>query len=226
VATPGSWRGVVTANTEVQESSSSTTRENRGPPVGITVGTYSARTSIDVTDRFFLGGTDEQVGMGYVALDGRQYTNGAAVDESVETISNGANSSCFYDFVKTGQSSGGWYFESDAFGSISLYPDGRYTISFNGGGWDEEIVVPGQLTSEYSGIRPESCNDPSETIDRPMYPQPTVGSGSVSMVEGQLDPEDPGNVLRGQVAITNADLSVTTINWNIVHDGPIRLPDF
>jgi hypothetical protein len=224
IATPGTWRGVVTANTEVQESSSSTTRENRGPPVGITVSTYSTRTSIDVTDRFFLGGTDEQVAMGYVALDGRQYTNGAMTAETVETVSNGANSSCFYDKNETGRSAGGWFFEVDASGSISLYPDGRYTISFFGSNSDDEIVVPGELTSTYSGIRPASCNDPSETVDRPAYPHPTVGSGSVSIVEGQLDPEDPGNVLRGQATITNSDLSVTTITWNIVHEGPIRLP--
>ena len=47
---------------------------------------------------------------------------------------------------------------------------------------------------------------------------------SVSSAEGQLDPDDPGNVLQGRVEITNFDLSVTTITWNIVHDGPIRLP--
>ena len=46
----------------------------------------------------------------------------------------------------------------------------------------------------------------------------------MSLIEGQLDPEDPGNVLKGQLEITNYDLSTTTVTWNIVHAGPIRLP--
>jgi hypothetical protein len=45
-------------------------------------------------------------------------------------------------------------------------------------------------------------------------------------VEGRVDPADPGNVLRGQMTIDNGDGSVTTVTWNIIHDGPIPLPQF
>ena len=148
VATPGAWRGTLTANTEVQQSSSSTTTVHDRQPWGTTVTTNSARTSIDVTDRFFFGGTDEGVDMGYVTLEGSQYTNGAATDVTVKTVSNGYNSQCFYDLTETGQSGGGWYFDVEAGGSISLYPDGKYTITFYGGMSDEEITVPGQMTRQ------------------------------------------------------------------------------
>jgi hypothetical protein len=185
----------------------------------------TSRTSVDVTDRFHLGGTDEQVDMGYVALDGHQYTNGAATVEDHETVTNAWNisGSCNYNLNQDDVYAGGWYFDAEAYGNISLYPDGRHTISFYGDEGDDDITVPGEQVTVVTPLN--DCIDTgSGTDDAPYYPNPKVGSATNTMVEGQLDPDDPGNVLRGQVTITNYDLSVTTITWNIVHDGPIRLP--
>jgi hypothetical protein len=227
VATPGAWHGTVTANTELQQSSSFTTTKYDRQPWGNTVTTYSQRLSVDVTDRFFLGGTDEQVGMGYVSLSGQQYTNGAMTDETDETRINDHNSQCFYDLREHGLSQGGWYYDVEASGSISLYPDGRYTISFYGSGPDDEIVVPGEFTRQASNLHPAGCEDLEDpSRDRPAYPGASTGSGATSLVEGRVDPADPGNVLRGQMTIDNGDGSVTTVTWNIIHDGPIPLPQF
>ena len=225
VATPGSWHGTVAANTEIQDSSSSTVNEHLGAPWGTTVHTHSSRTSVDVTDRFYLGGTDDEAGMGFVSLNGRQYTNGAATDETHSTSTNRwSPSGCNYNLTEDAVSGGGWHYDTEATGSISLYSDGHYTISFYSRAPEEQLSVPGEHVKVVSPLN--DCEDiGSGTDDWPYFPSAT-GTSATSMVEGQLDPQNPGNVLRGQTTITNYDLSTTTITWNIVHDGPIRLPGF
>ncbi len=224
IVMPGAWHGTVTANTEVQESSTSTVSEYVGPNWGTTVSTHSARTSIDVWDRFYLGGTDEQIDMGYIALDGRQYTNGAATDESHGKTLNGVSGTgCTYNLTEDTAAGGGWFFDVEASGTINLFSDGRYTISFYGRESEDEVVIPGKYAKEVTPLN--DCEDiGSQTRDSNFYPSPIVGKGSNSTVEGQLDPENPGNILEGQITITNYDLSTTVITWNIVHDGPIPLP--
>ncbi|HEY6608875.1 MAG TPA: hypothetical protein VI277_06735 [Candidatus Limnocylindria bacterium] len=226
VAVPGEWRGTITANTEVQESIESTVSTTDDYFGITTVTTRSTRTSIDVTDRFFVGGTEDPPGMGFVSLSGRQYTQGAGTKEEGSATVNAWNNTCGeYDSVVTVQAGGGWSFEEDTTASISLYPDGTYQINWSASGWDRDVVLPGESASQWTESRAE-CPAGSDTSNAPMYPYPLIGSGQTTMIEDQLDPENPGNVLRGQVTITNDDLSTTTISWNIVHEGPIPFPDF
>ncbi|HEY8171401.1 MAG TPA: hypothetical protein VIH24_09955, partial [Candidatus Limnocylindria bacterium] len=69
-----------------------------------------------------------------------------------------------------------------------------------------------------------TCPAGSDTSNAPMYPNPVIGSAGTSLVDGHIDPNNPGNRLQGSTTITNDDLSVTTITWNLVHEGPIRMP--
>ncbi len=227
IPTPGNWRGTITANTERQESTTSTVSENQGPPWGTTVHNSSSRISVDVTDRFYLGGIDDESGMGYVALEGRQYTNGAAVEESSHAGNNvWSPSGCGYDITEESNSGGGWYFDTEGSATISLYSDGRYTISFYASSPEDEVIVPGERVTQVS-LGEGSCIDTgSGTEDWPFWPSPTVGTPASAMIEGQLDPQDPGNVLKGQMSITNYDGSISILNWNLIHDGPIRLPQY
>jgi hypothetical protein len=225
VATPGSWRGTVTVNTELQESiTSSSSTYDPGTRI-TTIGTTSSRTSIDVTDRYFVGGDDDPSGMGYAALDGRAYTNGAGVYEEGSAIIDGWSYTCGkYDKVDSEQSGGGWNFDGEGSVSIGLYPDGKYTLDiYSRAEPGQEVVLPGEHTSQW-GESEAGCPAGTDEWNAPMYPTFTTSSQYLSRVEAQLDPEDPGNRLQGSQSFTNWDLSTTTVTWNLVHDGPIRLP--
>ena len=223
----GEWTGTLTANTEVHESSSGTVNEHLGPPWGTTVHTHTSQMSLDVTDRFFLGGTEDPPGMGYVALEGRQYTQGAVTDSIVSSsVNRWSPSGCGYDLQETAQSGGGWYFDLDAGATLTLYADGKYTISWYGSEPEEEIFVPGQSDRQVT-LREGGCIDTGTgTDERPYWPSPLTGSAANSMVEGRVDPLNPGTALRGSHTFTNYDLSTTTVTWNLRHEGPIRLPSY
>lgn len=225
IPTPGTWHGTVTVNTELQESFSTTSRTYDPGTRITTLGTHSERTSIDVYDRFFVGGDDDPSGMGYAALDGRVYTNGAGTHEEGSSLIDDWSYTCGkFDKVESENSAGGWYFDGEGSVSIGLYPDGTYTLDIHSRAEPgEEIVLPGEHTTEWSASE-AGCPAGTDEWNAPMYPTYTSASAPLSRIEGQVDPEDPGNVLRGQDSFTNFDGSVTTVTWNLVHDGPIRLP--
>jgi hypothetical protein len=227
VPTPGTWHGTVTVNTELQESFSTSSRTYDPGTRITTLGTHSERTSIDVYDRFFVGGDDDPSGMGYAALDGRVYTNGAGTHEEGSSLIDDWSYTCGkFDKVDSERSGGGWYFDGEGSVSVGLYPDGKYTLDiYSRAEPGEEILLPGEHTSEWSASE-AGCPAGTDESNAPMYPPYTSASALLSRIEGQVDPEDPGNVLRGQDSFTNFDGSVTTVTWSLVHDGPIPLPDF
>ena len=53
---------------------------------------------------------------------------------------------------------------------------------------------------------------------------PLVTGVRTGRVEGRIDPANPGTTLKGTQRVEWPDGSVTTITWDLVHDGPIRLP--
>ncbi len=224
IPTPGTWHGTVTVNTELQESFSSSGRIYDPGTRITTLSTHSERTSIDVYDRYFVGGDDDPSGMGYAALDGRVYTSGAGTHEEGTSLIDDWSYTCGkFDKVESEHSAGGWHFDGDGSVSIGLYPDGMYTLDiYSRAEPSEEIVLPGEHTTEWSASE-AGCPAGTDDWNAPMYPF-TSASVYLSRIEGQVDPEDPGNALRGQESFTNSDGSVTTVTWNLVHDGPIRLP--
>ena len=223
VPTPGTWRGTVTAETEMHDSSSSAaTRDG-----GLVVYADSARTSIEVTDRFYFGGTALEDHVGQVGLDGRQYTHGAQVIERHVTESyrqrpDAPPGGCGYDVTEDDVAGGHWYLDTEATGLISLDGDGHYEIHFNGAGFVEPPMVPSEYVKVVTPIDDDCIGDTQRFEGE--APAGFTGIAGTTMVEGNLDPGNPGNVLMGQTRITNFDGSTTTITWNIVHDGPIRLP--
>jgi hypothetical protein len=222
VATPGDWRGTVTINTEVQESMSSTiTTTDNGVT---TVTTRDVRTSADVTDVFYLGGTEDATVSGYVGLGGRGYTHGAAVSEEGSATVNAVNYSCgTYDRIISVQSGGGWSFDGDASGNVSLYPGGKYTVSWTSLASRQDVELPGERRSEVSASSSGLCPAAVSTSKVTLTP-PHVYASVISMVEADVDPANPGNRLHGSKTVVNDDLSVTTITWDLSHDGPIRFP--
>jgi hypothetical protein len=224
IPTPGTWHGTITVNTELQESFSSSGRIYDPGTRITTLSTHSERTSIDVYDRYFVGGDDDPSGMGYAALDGRVYTSGAGTHEEGTSLIDDWSYTCGkFDKVESEHSAGGWHFDGDGSVSIGLYPDGMYTLDiYSRAEPSEEIVLPGEHTTEWSASE-AGCPAGTDDWNAAMYPF-TSASVYLSRIEGQVDPDDPGNALRGQDSFTNFDGSVTTVTWNLVHDGPIRLP--
>lgn len=229
VPAAGPWRGTIVATTELQQSMSSASSEYVGPNWGTTRFTNSSRTSVDVTDEFFVGGDEVASTVpGYVALEARQVTHGSAVREQKGTITNGVTGTgCQYDKTDTDMADGSWSFTEDTTADLTILPDGTYTLRWNVAGWDRDVSVPG-LQESIATVHTPSCEDnASGTNDLPWFPSPSLASLLTSKVSGKIDPENPGNQISGSLTVTNpSDLSVTTITWNLTHDGPIRLPSY
>jgi hypothetical protein len=223
VRTPGTWRGTVTAETEVRELISTATSGQSHVAIRWT-SNRTEQTSITVTDRLHLGGSDDAHSLGYIRLEGHQYTQGFASRQVDTTVTNASASCGVYDYTETESSGGSWYFDAESGGGITLYPDGRYTIDWYARATDEDVVVPGEKSKQVT-VREGDCFDIGSGGMEWSY-SPTTTTGSVvTSVSGHIDPENPGNVLAGSEAILNDDLSTTTLTWNLVHDGPIILPN-
>lgn len=83
--------------------------------------------------------------------------------------------------------------------------------------------MPTRMTDEtrilggVEGCQAQSFTDESEGF-------PLVTGVRTGRVEGRIDPANPGTTLKGTQRIEWPDGSVTTITWDLAHDGPIRLP--
>lgn len=220
VPQPGTWKGTIIAATESSQSGSSTITE------GTATYTRDWHTSIWVRDVIYVGGPDDAYGSGFVLLDGRQYTSGNGTDGYAEAGTN-VPGGCLHDVVEQAESGGTWGFDGQAGVNIILYSDGRYTIAWDTAQPPEDIVLSGQTVTQVSILEPSPhCIDiGTGTEDRPYWPSPLTGSAGQTTVEGRIDPNNPGTVLSGShTFISEYDLSTTTVTWNIVHEGPIRLP--
>lgn len=220
VPLPGKWNGTITAATESSQSGSSAVTE------GTATYTRDWHTSIWVRDVIYVGGADDGYATGFVYLNGRQYTSGNGTDGYAEAGTN-VPRGCAHDVIEQAESGGTWGFDGQAGANITLYPDGRYTITWDTAQPAEDIFLPGQTVTQVSILEPNPhCVDiGTGTEDRPYWPSPLTGSAGQTTVEGRIDPDHPGNILAGSQTFTSEyDSSTTTVTWTIVHDGPIRLP--
>lgn len=113
-------------------------------------------------------------------------------------------------------SSGGWGFDAESTVTLMLNPDGTYLLSWTVGHPPDEVVLHGQEDNQVSIHEPSPhCFDiGTGTFDRDFLPGITNGSGGTTQVQGRVDAANPGSVIRGS----------TTIEWELVRNGPIRLP--
>lgn len=218
VPRPGTWHGTITATTTVSESASGVEHID---PDGVV--TWASRTSINVVDRFYVSGNEDIPGSPFLMLAARQYTNGIGVDESTSVGTN-IPRGCRHDFTNVQSSSGSWGFDADSTVTVMLNPDGTYLLSWSVGHPPEEVVLHGEENNQVDIHEPgPHCLDiGSGTFDRDFYPGPTSGSGGNTQIQGRIDPANPGSVLRGSATFSD-DRSVTSIQWELIRDGPIRL---
>jgi hypothetical protein len=224
VPKPGTWHGTITVNTEVQQHSASSVVEPL--PLGKRdVTTGSTRTSADVTDEFFVAGNDPVAGSPFVQLQARQYTHGVwhYVSESYRDGYDGTG--CHGGNLKKGDYFGTWSFDADTTASILIDASGHYSVNWNAQAPPAEVTAPGADSTSRTDLGGGSAGcEGAGTETRPgsMYPSPTVATLDAS-AEGQLDPANPGTVLNGSLGVTNFDGSMTTITWNLQHEGPIPI---
>ena len=223
-AQPGSWHGKITVNTERQEQTSISQTTYVGPNFGTTVSTSTDRASVDVTDEFYVAGDDPEVGASEISLKASQFTHGAATFENHVNVSNGWTSMCGYDKQVDASAGGGWSINGDTNAGIILQGDGTYTLNWNAMGYDQQITVPGSKDTAVQ-VKTAGCEEhESGTEDWTTYPFPVVASVGNLLITGDLDPTNPGNKISGSLTSNNEDFTITTVTWDLTHDGPIHLP--
>jgi hypothetical protein len=225
VPQPGAWRGRVRVDWESRRETMSS-REitegwGTGPHGEPGKELFTTRIHDDITDTLYVGGQDDPSQPGSVELSGRSYVHG--VENYFDYhFYEGYSASCQYQQETTFESlPGGWTFEGDAYGSLQLSSDGSYTIDLNGAGSPGEISMATRMTDETRVLGGE-CLAQSVTDESEGYP--LVTTARTDRVEGAIDPANPGSSLKGSQRVEWPDGSVTTITWDLVHDGPIRLP--
>lgn len=221
VPLPGDWKGTIKINFEFQESSTITTKS----------AVYTHRRSTDITDTFYVGGSDkgsDGSGAG-IRLDARQYTQGGDVvlDTQDAVFSNA--SGCRYTSAWTWDAGGSWNFDADAQVWIVLKPDGQYQLVIGTGSPPEEILLPGTDTKVLTdnGSVYECQGFGTFTSDSPLTPNGIVATGNGGLIEGRLDPANPGSELKGRMSFRDSnDLRyVITMEWQLTRvSGPIVLP--
>ncbi|MET0771846.1 MAG: hypothetical protein ABWZ82_02080, partial [Candidatus Limnocylindrales bacterium] len=226
VPQPGAWRGRILvnweSNTETMHSRELTEGWGTGPHGETGKELTLSKVQDDIKDTLFVGGEEDPREPGLVALTGRSYVHG------VENFFDyhfweGYSASCQYRQETTFENLGGGFtYEGDASGRLQLRSDGSYTIDVQGAYPTGEISVPARMTDEItilSGV--EGCQSTSFSEDAQGFPLGTTVR--TDTIEGTLDPAAP-NVLKGSKRTEWSDGSVTTITWDLVHNGPIRLP--
>ncbi len=227
VPQPGAWRGRVRVNWESRRETVSSREITEGWGTGPHGESgrelFTTRVHDDITDTLFVGGDEDPSQPGSVELRGRSYVHG--IENYFDYhFYEGYSASCQYQQETVYESlAGGWTYEGDARGTLQLSSDGSYTIDVTGASSPAEIAMPTRMTDEtriLGGV--EGCQAQSFTDQGEGYP--LVTGVRTDRVEGTIDPANPGTTLQGSKRVEWPDGSVTTITWDLVHDGPIRLP--
>lgn len=227
VPQPGAWRGRVRVNWESRRETMSSREITQGWGVGPHgepgKELFTTRVHDDITDTLFVGGQEDPSARGSVELTGRSYVHG--IENYFDYhFYEGFSASCHYQQETVFESlPGGWTSEGDARGNLQLSSDGSYTIELAGAGAPTDIGMPTRMTDEtriLGGV--EGCQAQSFTDESEGYPLAT--SVRTDRIEGTIDPANPGTTLKGSKRVEWPDGSVTTITWDLTHDGPIRLP--
>lgn len=225
---PTEWRGRITveyiSRTEETRSSVETEGWGSGPYGEPAVGLSNRKRSTQVTEMFYVGGTEEPgEAQGYISIDGRSATQGF-LNVFDYQWSEGYTSACHYQREYIEDGGGAWNLSSDVRGSILLYGDGRYEISVNGQRKPDEILLPSTQTEEIVNLSSDRCTPHPENTDLPLFVSEPTARGD--QITGQLDPTNPGTRLAGSQVTVWDEHSYSVITWDLTHEGPIRLPQF
>jgi hypothetical protein len=227
VPQPGAWRGRIRVNWESRRETVNgreiTEGWGTGPHGEAGKELFLTRVHDDITDTLYVGGDELPNAPGSAELAGRSYVHG--IENYFDYhFYEGYSASCHYQQETTFESAaGGWTFEGAARGSLQLRSDGSYTIDVSGAYPPGEVSAPMHYTDETTildgveGCEPLSVSEDSEGF-------PLVTTPRTDRAEGSIDPANPGTQLKGSSRTEWPDGSVTTIDWDLTHDGPIRLP--
>jgi len=225
---PGGWSGTITfhLDRDIDTTESSTSGE----------GIYQSTTTVhfelqtDVTDTFTVTGSDPedlQFGIGSVDLTGQAANTGTTLERSVYVSDKRNALGCHYLDETGSEIDGSWTLGGQAQGEIHFNDDGTYYISIFGGDPGEE-EIPKLMWITYTILEgaANDCPTPgrSEVTGFGQYGE-WAYSYSPGILEGTLDPANPGFVLDGSTSVeTSSPEGTVTATWHLVHDGPIVLP--
>ena len=167
-----------------------------------------------------------------VELGGPAANTGTTSRTSVTTWQK-QNSGCTWTEELRSETAGGWTSAGTVRGELILSEDGSYLLDFDPS-WDEPPTLTEHTTDTVSDL---SANCEGEGWDTQTPSGPAVPWASQLLAEydidlmqpqltGRLDPTDPGSVVAGSGSWRMRDPEDTTltVEWELVHDGPITLP--
>lgn len=242
---PGSWTGTITVRAAVDFSKEEPGHSDLDPN-----NTYyetwvtTEQIQTDVTDTYAITAADDDdlsYGIRSVELEGGANNAGTTLQRSV-TNWDKQNSGCTWDEENGDETTGSWTSTGTASGELSFLEDGTYSIqiypdtSGPNGESAEEPDIPNRNWLDYSNISANcEVNYPEYDNTNPGFPIIHWASDHLSdydvngespQLEGQLDPTNPGSVVQGSGAwrFDYPEGMTLSVEWNLVHDGPIVLP--
>jgi hypothetical protein len=252
-AKPGRWSGSITIDSQFASHADygrSGTKKYLARGGGRLTIPYSDKTKtetkIRTVDEIEITGREVEValppdqGTPIELLTARQLTYG--FNEHIETITSMgvSHSDCVFSSTKLSNYSGTYSYES-ARRSITIRfdADGHYRIVFD---LDRapaaDLVVKGMEWGSYESTEAVRVRPPGSEVELRAAPG-CAGSVPVrhgtrpvnllalpvgTVLEGKLDPKNPGNELTGTLVVPQDDGTMSVVLWKLRHDGPIRLP--
>lgn len=233
---PGTWTGTITlaAVTDHQESDQGASDD----PDSTYYETWVSEESVqeDVVDTLAIDAVDPadvSRGIRRVRLGGTATSEGSTLQRAVTTWQK-RNSGCTWTEELRHETEGSWSGTGTVDGELVFESDGAYQLLLYPA-WGETPEFPLRSTLTISDLS-ANCEGEGYQGDVPGGPRTPFASwllqeydvtGVLPQLTGRLDPNDPGAVVAGAGSWEISDPEDTTLSaeWELVHDGPIDLPD-
>ena len=230
----GNWRGTI-------RSTSDTTSKTYSPQYsyqGRTSQSYRSDTTY-IVDEIFVRSADEDPPPGFQEsvhlLAARQYTYGSHLMRSLTaSVGRGARPSTNRKFLigcdstegNADEAYGNWSFDTDETrATLTLHADGRYEIEVASvvPESEREFTESVEQIEFYQPQRGNDCREAWQQTDNLSGTGQALAATPKTVLRGKLDPTEPGNKITGVKLIYDDDTKIK-INWDLTHEGPIRLP--
>ena len=108
---------------------------------------------------------------------------------------------------------------------MTLHADGRYEIEVASvvPESEREFTESVQQIEFYQPQRGNDCREAWQQTDNVSGTGQALAATPKTVLRGKLDPTEPGNKITGVKHIYDDDTKIK-INWDLTHEGPIRLP--